>query len=124
MTETLPEHCEGCGAPVSRWLPTEPPNHGMAFGLRGSYAGFTDSFEPQAFQHRLDLCHDCVLRMVELFPIMRFKLGVACHPCETEVPCCAYGFTTSDEKGFIRIPNNDLSGWRSVPMDSLNSQLP
>lgn len=127
MTETLPTNCDGCGAPVTRWLPTEPPNHGLAFSLTGSYSGFTDLFfnddADHQFYERIDLCHDCVLRLVELFPVLRLKLGVACHPCDDSTPCCAYAWQSVGDNENVNIPNADLSGWLTVPTASLKERF-
>jgi hypothetical protein len=120
MTETLPNNCDGCGAPVTRWLPDEPPDRGLSFDISGSYAGFTDNFQrPVSFAGRIDICHDCVVRLVELFPILRLKFGVACHPCEDEKPCCAHSFSPMKKHNFLRVPNADLTGWVEISYEEL-----
>lgn len=123
MTETLPDHCDGCGAPITRWLPTEPPDFGFSFDLGGSYSGFRD-LEYSVFKGRLDLCHDCVIRLVELFPILRLKLGAGCHPSLTDTPCCAHAWKVDDTNDLVTlVPNGDLTGWVAVPIGSARDHI-
>lgn len=78
--------CEGCNNPHT--------DYGFALDISGGYAQFTDCFgEDPSPNHYLRLCHDCVLRLVELFPIMRSKLNGGCHPYTGETPCCEFGWT-------------------------------
>lgn len=110
-TETLPDTCDGCNKPIVRWSPTNPPDNGLALDLSGSYYGFTDNYDPTTFSGRIDLCHDCVLLMIVLFPTMREKFGKGCHysPAD-EPPCCTHAFSQDDERNVL-YPNDTLTGW-------------
>ena len=70
------------------------PDNGWAFDLNlfGYYGGFTDAFgeDPQ----RIRLCHDCVLKFLDTFPLLSVLIGNGCHSQNgpNEVPCCRYAW--------------------------------
>lgn len=100
--------CDGCGAT------TPSPffaDDGFSFDLSGGYGQFTDYTEED--EQRLMLCHDCVLRMIALFPAMGKKLGKGCHPCMEDVPCCAFAWT-QDEEGTPLVASDDVKSWVSL----------
>lgn len=77
--------CDGCSVTYTDW--------GMSLDISGGYAQFTDCFGEDARDaHTLYLCHDCVLRLVNLFPALRAKFGAGCHPTTADAPCCEFGW--------------------------------
>ena len=81
-----PHICDGCSATYT--------HYGMSFDISGGYSQFTDCFgEEPSDNHTLRLCHDCVLRLVDLFPVLRTKFAGGCHPTTADAPCCEFGWT-------------------------------
>lgn len=113
----LPNHCDGCGVAITRLQPNEPPTLGMSFDISGSYNGFVDRYDADMYQRSLELCHDCVIKMITLFPEMGKKLGKGCHSESSidEAPCCAHAFTFSKDLTMTMVPNESLTGW--VPLE-------
>lgn len=89
--------CDACGASFI--------HDGLTIDISGHYNGFTDHCDHLPFR----LCHDCVVRMIEVFPAMADKLGKGCHPCESEMPCCAFAWKTVDD--VCSVPSDDLQSW-------------
>lgn len=78
--------CDGCSVNYQ--------TNGLSLDISGGYAQFTDCFgEDYSDSHQFNLCHDCVLRMIELFPVLRTKFGTACHPTAAGSPCCDFGWS-------------------------------
>ena len=100
----ITETCEGCGAPSP---------HGLSLDITGGYNEFTDNYDGERHTKSLRLCHDCVLRLVSLFPALRDKFGRGCHPCDDAfLPCCAHAWTQID--GVPHVASPMLDGW--VPL--------
>ena len=86
--------CHGCGSMAPHDSQESLPDNGWAFDLNlfGYYGGFTDAFgeDPQ----RIRLCHDCVLKFLDTFPLLSVLIGNGCHSQNgpNEVPCCRYAW--------------------------------
>jgi hypothetical protein len=110
MGQSLMEHytnsCDACGDIMHDKPSPFPFFNGLSFDISGGYDQFTDLTEGAL---TLTLCHDCVLRMIALFPAMGKKLGKGCHPCESDTPCCAFAWQKIDGVGMV--PSKDLQSW-------------
>lgn len=93
--------CDACHAHIE--------HDQLTLDISGGYDHFTDSWSERK---TLTLCHDCVLRMIELFPVMGEKLGKGCHPCNSMTPCCAFAWRSIDD--VCVVPADDLRSW--VPL--------
>lgn len=105
-------YCEGCGALISCDDPLLPSD-GLALNIGGHHGGFNDDTTGGTFNNLLVLCHDCVLRLVGLFPILHLKFGVGCHPSH-DTPCCPYGWRWGENDELL-VPNESLNGWVPMP---------
>lgn len=90
------EDMEYWGQPESGWsIPWE---------LLGGYGGFTDEFGP-AYEGRpsktWEMCHDCVVKMLKLFPRLANDISKGSHPCEDAVPCCEWAWKSEGGVIFI-----------------------
>lgn len=113
MTETC--LCEGCGAEVPCYRDSRQRTAiigGLRLDITGHYNGFTDNYDGSDFSSALNLCHDCVLDLIALFPILRAKFGGGCHPCDESLPCCEHAWTVIERKSYRA--NETLDGW--VPL--------
>lgn len=74
---------------------------GITLIFEGGYGMFTDAItKEQQEKYELNICHDCVVALLEFFPEhirQRFDGG---HPAYNDVPreerCCRYAWTMSD----------------------------
>ncbi len=93
-----PQHgfhvCHGCGSMAPHHAQKNLSDNGWTFDLNnfGYYGGFTDS--PEHESERVRLCHDCVLKFVETFPLLGMFIGSGCHSMygPNEKPCCKYAW--------------------------------
>ncbi len=86
--------CHGCGSMAPHHSQEEFPDNGWAFNINnfGYYAGFTDPIgDPEQL---VRLCHDCVLKLLDTFPLLSVLIGNGCHSQNgpNEVPCCRYAW--------------------------------
>ena len=104
-------NCYGCSTRIPLvGEDIDMPVNGLSLSLAGNYDGFNDDTSDHA--PRLILCHDCVLRLIELFPRAGREMQQGCHPIDndSDTPCCAYCWTFID--GESHVPTPDLKGWR------------
>lgn len=107
--------CDACGFVTEDNSSPFPNRDGLSFDISGGYDQFTDAWQEQK---KFSLCHDCVLRMIALFPAMGEKLGKGCHPCESETPCCAFAWKMFD--GVCVVPADDLKAWVPLYRDGVH----
>jgi len=113
-TENSEQHalCHGCGENQRLTQQSSPkfPDGGwaMEFEHFGYYGGFSDDIDV-AFGKRKSgswsLCHDCVVRFFDAFPLLAEKFGQGHHPnfVHTDLPngergtsnvsCCRFAWT-------------------------------
>lgn len=107
-------NCYGCEARIELVEAgnVETPLAGLSFSLAGYDSGFND--DTSDHNPLLILCHDCVLRLIDLFPRAGREMQRACHPNgnDDDTPCCQYCWTFID--GETHIPTTDLKGWRPL----------
>lgn len=102
--------CDGCAGVFS--YDTRDAHHTeyLFCDITGGYAGFTDiCFHPRSENDNMFLCHNCVVRMIELFPALRKKFGTGCHESVTSTPCCAHSYSFDGDTTMY--PNETLTGW-------------
>jgi hypothetical protein len=106
-------HCTACGELTKVEFCGNGPNNGLHLtGFVGYYNGFIDRFPD--FANDLSsteyltpydnawFCHDCCVKLFEVFPHLAKSVGVKGkyshesrhHPCEDETPCCKYAWKT------------------------------
>jgi hypothetical protein len=72
------------------------PDWGILFDFvsSGYYGGFIDNFPPSEKDQQLKwrMCHDCVVKLLEVFPMLASKTGVGYHPCKDAEPCCRWAW--------------------------------
>lgn len=83
--------CDECLKEWPAWQ-KKLPNFGWSIPLAslGYYGGFTDDWGSS--EQRYILCHDCVVRLLTLFPGMAAQINPGGHPYDGEVPCCSWGW--------------------------------
>jgi len=100
--------CSACEKSVKAVRDTDLPDDGwvLDFDYFGYYSGFTDEMsallgaEPS---RKLTMCHDCVVKLLELFPRLGELVGANNHPCQDAVPCCRHAWQATEffgKKGF------------------------
>lgn len=93
--------CSACDTNIECNSQLVYPDNGwvLPFDTFGYYGGFDDSIDVLIGGTRSRewiLCHDCVVKFLELFPRLAEKLGANCHPCDEEVPCCRHAWQGTD----------------------------
>ena len=79
-------------------------NNGMTLIFEGGYGMFIDPMtEERAKQYSLNICHDCTVAVLDLFPSAirdRFRGGHPAHNDNTPIEqrCCEYSWCFSDER--------------------------
>lgn len=93
-----PVRCAGCGSVTPSALQEDMPEHGWVLPYEdfGYYAGFTDNIDMLTEDRpskTAPLCHDCVVKVLEVLPLLAAKIdqGVQ-HPYTGDVPCCPWGW--------------------------------
>lgn len=77
--------------------------------MSGYYGGFVDCVPLNLFDDdysrenakhlKWDLCHDCVVKMLETFPLLADTMFEGGHPYNYEDgPCCKWGWTIKPEE--------------------------
>ena len=97
-------YCDECAQEVEcsiaiegAWGSTRPL-FGWSFqpNTFGYYNGFTDM--PPNRDKEFTLCHDCVVRLLTLFPGLASTIAPGGHPFEGDTPCCDWGWSGDTEK--------------------------
>jgi len=101
----------------------DAPDNGwdLPYEQFGYYGGFTD--HDGACDGKWRLCHDCVVRFLEAFPLLGVLVGRGWHTMygPTDVPCCRWAWRGTDLFGKYedgkQVPGahvqqaNDSGGW-------------
>lgn len=101
MTTTNQIHCPACDARVSCTGGGVYPDNGwvLPFDIFGYYSGFDDNVPVLIGEQRsreFILCHDCVVKMLNLFPRLAEAVGPDTHPCDDDTPCCRHAWQATD----------------------------
>ena len=90
--------CSACGEEAECTQQDNYPDNGwvLPFDLFGYYGGFDDNMAVLVGQRQSRewiMCHDCVVKFLDLFPRLSESLGGSSHPCsKNEEPCCKYAW--------------------------------
>jgi hypothetical protein len=98
MDTTTGIACSACGGGV----PSSEPNSKLLdngwvlpYDTFGYYGGFTDNVSVllgHTESRHWNLCHDCVLSFLNLFPRLARSINSGQHPCDDEKPCCRFAW--------------------------------
>lgn len=107
--------CTGCGNMAPHHTQKDAPDNGWTFNLDtfGYYGGFTDEYG-EIPQH-VRLCHDCVLKFLDTFPLLGMIVGQGNHSMfgPQEKPCCKYAWRleTIGDSSITWIATEDGESW-------------
>ncbi len=117
FSENFPEHgfhpCIGCGNMMPHHSQKDLPENGwvIPLGDLGYYGGFSDEEKP----HSVTLCHDCVIKLLELFPMFGVLIGKGGHSSlgSDEKPCCQWAWKTESINGasIVYLASDDGERW-------------
>lgn len=117
----LRRRCDGCGQDDIPATKTPQGNIILDNGISlpfwdcGYYSGFSDGPGPDVDEGLLShwaLCHDCVVRMLEVLPRLSSRLSPGMHPYAGAQPCCkwAYSVDYDVEPPATMLPGLDAHG--------------
>lgn len=94
MTRTV--KCTACGSDAIATQQEEVPDAGweLSFDAFGYYGGFSDDIRPNKSKIAT-LCHDCCVKVLELFPLEFQESFRGGHPSScggNDTPCCKYAW--------------------------------
>jgi len=100
--------CDGCGENAPCHTQERLPDNGWAlpYQIFGYYGGFTDDDEGQSIWDKsVILCHSCVLRFLDFFPLIAKRISKGGHslmPFADEAkPCCDYAWTLIEGETYL-----------------------
>lgn len=111
--------CTACGKLVPAELVNDHlPDNGWSldFSNFGYYGGFTDEFNETP---RWKLCHDCVVKLLALFPLLGETINKGGHSCDSEQPCCEWAWRPKDIFGEYTIDADGMP----IPVPGVHYQL-
>lgn len=123
--DNYPRHgfhtCHGCGSMVPHHSQKNYPDNGWGFDINhfGYYGGFTDEFgqPPQVVR----LCHDCVHKFLQTFPLLGILVGRGCHSQfgPDEKPCCEYAWKSESigSSSLTYLASSDGESWELQNLD-------
>ncbi len=87
--------CSGCGNMAPHHSQVNYPDNGWSIPIDhlGYYGGFTDTNKADD-SYTINLCHDCVLKFLETFPMIGLLIGKGGHSQigPDEKPCCPWAW--------------------------------
>lgn len=93
--------CSACGNDVDgESVNHHLPDVGFVLPYQefGYYGGFTDTFDDYYEKPREWLmCHDCVVKLLETFPLLAQTIPRGEHPCDREIPCCNWAWRSHED---------------------------
>jgi hypothetical protein len=105
--------CMGCGSQVkSADLNSDLPDNGWKLYPDdfGYYSGFHDSFGEEESRPFI-ICHDCVVKLLELFPRLAEMIHPGGHPCQDETPCCRHAWQATEIFGKREFGVHTRTAW-------------
>lgn len=89
--------CSACGKDVPvESLNEHFPDKGWVINASdiGYYGGFSDNIEYVLGEETLlwKVCHDCVVKLLQTFPLLAKTIGTGEHECTEELPCCNHAW--------------------------------
>jgi len=98
--------CDACGQPRqgSQHAPTVATidsGWSLPYEAFGFYGGFTDdlpSLMSDAEPKSWNMCHTCIIKFLDTFPLLAKSIGKGAHPSPYEQkPCCDYAWSFTNE---------------------------
>ena len=87
----------------------------LPYELFGYYGGFTDDIQllmDSRQSRRWFLCHDCIVKLFNLFPRLAETINAGQHSCSDATPCCKFAWRLT-ETGIVQYPV--LGQWEDKP---------
>lgn len=113
--------CSACEQVCEATYTKNYPDNGWClsfdnFGYRGGFSEEIGVLLGNRRSREWILCHDCVIRFFETFPLLPERIGLsgALHSCDNDTPCCKYAWREIKKAGGVRqmfISNNDGTQW-------------
>jgi len=108
--------CDGCEKPSACTQQDSAPDNGwvLPYQTFGYYSGFTDDIEVlfgQKESRNWILCHDCVVKILEVLPMLGATIDRGSHLCDAEIPCCKWSWKpkADGESGYLIL--NEKNEW-------------
>lgn len=116
--------CTACGNETECNQQKFYPDNGwvLPFDTFGYYGGFSDDISVLIGERRSRewiLCHDCVAKLLSLFPRLTATLERGLHNCENDTPCCEFAWRATPIFGKYE---HDENG-RLVPVSGAHYQV-
>jgi hypothetical protein len=87
--------CDACGEARQVSMPTATTidsGWSLPYDTFGFYGGFTDNLDIDE-QRQWRMCHACIVKFLDTFPLLAKSLEKGAHPCHyDEKPCCEYAW--------------------------------
>ena len=113
LAPTPPKHarCSACHSTYPCTQQDVYPDWGFVLPYQtfGYYGGFSDEMNVLLGHQRSQewiLCHDCVVKFFDAFPLLAEQFGQNHHPCRSDVPCCQFAWRATPD--FSRDRDSDL----------------
>lgn len=110
--------CSACQSQVPCTQQTHYPDNGwvLPFDTFGYYGGFDDAMPVLLGQQRTRewiMCHDCVVKFLDTFPLLADTLGGRCHSDDrdSETPCCRFAWQGTEIFGKNVFGVHTRSAW-------------
>jgi len=74
---------------------TVQPDNGLHISIHTGYGMFDDPMDEEVIEtlQTVVLCHDCSVRVINLFPEEFRKLFQGGHPYNGDTPCCSFAWS-------------------------------
>lgn len=97
MSDLTYVNCSACGQASKSTQQSQYPDNGFALSYDhfGYYGGFSDNLDVALSQHSSNewiMCHDCVVKFFDTFPMLEQEFGYRHHPCSNDIPCCRFAW--------------------------------
>ena len=113
--------CSGCGNMAPHHSQENYPDNGWSIPIDylGYYGGFTDTrftnTNSDDQSYTINLCHDCVIKLLETFPMIGLLIGKGGHS-QTDPrgkPCCAWAWKSESigSSSIIYLASEDGQQW-------------
>ena len=88
----------------------------MDFENFGYYGGFTDDVDVLLGDRKSrnwHLCHDCIVKLLNLFPALAKTINAGQHPSEEIKPCCDFAWRLKE--GGACCQYSQFGEWLDIP---------
>lgn len=110
--------CSACRSQVPCTQQTYYPDNGwvLPFDTFGYYGGFDDNvgvLTGERLTREWILCHDCVVKFLDTFPLLAETIGANCHSVDRgrDAPCCRHAWQGTDIFGEDVFGVHTRSAW-------------